>query len=63
MLTPSNVAPKNKGQKMDLGTFLTDSCMRSALPSARADINYGYADLECSPRILGRRDGRYANAW
>ncbi|KAL8767008.1 MAG: hypothetical protein Q9209_006362 [Squamulea sp. 1 TL-2023] len=32
------MAPKQKGQKMDLGTFLTDTCMPLKPPPARAGL-------------------------
>ncbi|KAL8905016.1 MAG: hypothetical protein Q9171_006835 [Xanthocarpia ochracea] len=56
------MAPKQKGQKMDLGTFLTDACMPPKPPSARGALKQRKTDLQHSPGILGGRDGRYANA-
>ena len=53
MLTMSWIAPKKtKGEKMDLGTFLTDSSM---LRSSRRTGGYiTAADQNTSPGLMGR---------
>ncbi|KAI4284464.1 MAG: hypothetical protein L6R35_004908 [Caloplaca aegaea] len=56
------MAPKAKGQKMDLGTFLTDTCTPPKSPFAQARSERLNANIQSSPGILGRRNGRYADA-
>lgn len=56
VLTATSIAPKQKGQKMDLGTFLTDTCMPPR-PRATRRLTFCF-----SPGLMGRRDGRYADA-
>lgn len=51
---------KSKAQKMDLGTFLTDTCMSEG-DAARTDMKQ-FADRGASSGFMGRRDGRYAYA-
>ena len=61
MLTILCTAPKKtKGEKMDLGTFLTDSSM--FWRTCRTSGDRAAADDASSPGFMGRRNGRYANA-
>ena len=61
MLTLLWIAPKKtKGEKMDLGTFLTDSSMLWRPRRTNGDITT--ADEASSPGFMGRRNGGYANA-
>lgn len=53
MLTTLRIAPKKtKGEKMDLGTFLTDSSMSWSLCRTNEDITS--ADEASSPGFMGR---------
>ena len=53
ILTMLRVAPKkSKGEKMDLGTFLTDSSMLQRSCRTNGDITA--ADKHVSPGLMGR---------